>query len=157
MNVERHVGAHIKLFQDLVKGDGESAAAHRKFYDEYLSVMDVPGEFYLQTVERIFQKHDLALGKFTWHGQLVRPETIKKTALLVIEGELDDISAPGQTRPAIDLCSGLDDSMKKALSADRRRPLRHLQRPQMAGEHSAHRARLHPRARPRAGTAAHGR
>jgi poly(3-hydroxybutyrate) depolymerase len=114
MNVERHVGAHIKLFQDLVKGDGEGVAAHRKFYDEYLSVMDVPGEFYLQTVERIFQKHDLALGKFTWHGQSVKPETIKKTALLVIEGELDDISAPGQTLPAITLCSGLDESMKKA-------------------------------------------
>jgi poly(3-hydroxybutyrate) depolymerase len=114
MNVERHVGAHIKLFQDLVKGYGEGAAAHRKFYDEYLSVMDVPGEFYLQTVERVFQKHDLALGKFTWNGQLVKPEMIKKTALLVIEGEHDDISAPGQTRPALDLCSGLDKSMKKA-------------------------------------------
>jgi poly(3-hydroxybutyrate) depolymerase len=114
MNVERHVGEHIKLFQDLVKGDGESVAAHEKFYDEYLSIMDVPGEYYLQTVERIFQKHDLALGKFTWNGLLVKPEMIGKTALLVIEGELDDISAPGQTRAAIDMCSGLDDNMKKA-------------------------------------------
>lgn len=114
MNVERHVGEHHKLFQNLVKGDDDSVSAHRKFYDEYLSVMDTPAEFYLQTVERVFQKHDLANGTFTWHGRLVKPQAIKKTALLTVEGELDDISAPGQTRAAIDLCSGLTDDMKKA-------------------------------------------
>jgi poly(3-hydroxybutyrate) depolymerase len=114
MNVERHIGEHVKLFQNLVKGDGEAATVHKKFYDEYLSVMDVTAEFYLQTVERIFQTHDLARGKFKWHGQLVDPGAIKKTALLVVEGELDDISAPGQTTPAVTLCSGLADTMKKA-------------------------------------------
>src|SRR5262249_38426631 len=92
----------------------ESAESHRKFYDEYLSVMDVPAEFYLQTVERVFKNHDLAEGKFMWHGQLVKPEAIRKTAVLIVEGELDDISAPGQTRPALDLCKNLPDNMKKA-------------------------------------------
>lgn len=114
MNVERHVSEHMKLFRHLVVGDGDSATTHRKFYDEYLSVMDTTAEFYLQTVERIFKNHDLPKGTFTWHGELVKPEKIKKTAVLVIEGELDDISAPGQTRPAIDLCSGLPANMKKA-------------------------------------------
>ncbi len=114
MNMERHIGEHFKLFQHLVRGDGESADGHRKFYDEYLSVMDVTSEFYLQTVERVFQRHDLAQGTFTWHDRLVKPEAIKKTALLTIEGELDDISAPGQTRPAHDLCSSLPTDMKKA-------------------------------------------
>ncbi len=114
MNVERHVGEHIKMFRHLARGDGESAATHRKFYDEYLSVMDTTAEFYLQTIERVFKEHNLPKGTFTWHGKLVKPQTIKKTALLTIEGELDDISAPGQTRPAHDLCSSLPDSMKKA-------------------------------------------
>lgn len=114
MNVERHVGAYVKLFQNLVKGDEEPAATHRKFYDEYLSVMDVTAEFYLQTVERVFKRHDLAEGKFMWRGELVRPAAIKRTALMTVEGELDDISAPGQTRPAHDLCSNLPPDMKKA-------------------------------------------
>jgi poly(3-hydroxybutyrate) depolymerase len=114
MNVERHVGEHMKLFQNLIKGDDDSANSHKKFYDEYLSVMDTPAEFYLQTVERIFQKHELPNGTFTWHGELVTPSAITKTALLTVEGELDDISAPGQTTPAHDLCSGLPDSKKKA-------------------------------------------
>jgi poly(3-hydroxybutyrate) depolymerase len=114
MNVERHVGEHFKLFQNLVKGDDESVASHRKFYDEYLSVMDITAEFYLQTVERVFQRRDLPLGNMMWHGKPVRPQAIKKTALLTIEGELDDISAPGQTRPAHDLCSSLPEKMKKA-------------------------------------------
>jgi poly(3-hydroxybutyrate) depolymerase len=114
MNVKRHVGEHVKLFQNLVKGDEESATSHRKFYDEYLSVMDTPAEFYLQTVERVFQNRDLMKGTFTWNGRLVRPDAIKQTALLTVEGELDDISAPGQTRPALELCAGLPDSKKKA-------------------------------------------
>ena len=89
-------------------------ASTRKFYDEYLSVMDTTAEFYLQTVERVFQRHDMAAGTFEWHGELVKPSAITKTALLTVEGELDDISAPGQTRPALDLCSSLPDSMKHA-------------------------------------------
>ena len=114
MNVERHVGEHTKLFQNLVKGDEDSADAHRKFYDEYLSVMDTTAEFYLQTVERIFKNHDLAEGTFRWHDMTVKPQLIKKTALLTVEGELDDISAPGQTIVAHTLCSGLPENMKKA-------------------------------------------
>ncbi|MFY9287268.1 MAG: polyhydroxyalkanoate depolymerase [Alphaproteobacteria bacterium] len=114
MNVERHIGEHFKLFQNLIKGDEDSAVAHRKFYDEYLSVMDTTAEFYLQTIERIFKNNDLARGVFKWKDRLVKPQAIKKTALLTIEGELDDISAPGQTRVALDLCTGLPDSMKKA-------------------------------------------
>lgn len=114
MNVERHVGEHVKLFQNLVKGDEETASAHRKFYDEYLSVMDCTAEFYLQTVERVFQHHDLPNGTFTWRGKPVNPAAIRKTALLTVEGELDDISAPGQTRPAHDMCASLPASMKKA-------------------------------------------
>ncbi|MBV8061406.1 MAG: polyhydroxyalkanoate depolymerase [Alphaproteobacteria bacterium] len=114
MNVERHVGEHMKLFRNLVKGDEESATAHRTFYDEYLAVMDVTAEFYLQTVERVFQKRDLANGTFTWNGQRVDPSAIRRTALLTVEGELDDISAPGQTIAAHDLCSGLADDMRQA-------------------------------------------
>ncbi len=114
MNVQRHVGEHMKMFEHLVKGDEDSAASHRKFYDEYMSVMDTTAEFYLQTVERIFKNHDLAKGRYMWRDHLVKPQLIKKTALLTVEGELDDISAPGQTRPAHDLCSSLPDNMKKA-------------------------------------------
>lgn len=114
MNVERHVGEHMKLFQNLIKGDEDSVEAHRKFYDEYLSVMDVTAEFYLQTVERIFQRHDLPEGTLTWRGELVRPEAIEKTALLTVEGELDDISAPGQTTVAHQLCRNLSADKKKA-------------------------------------------
>ncbi len=114
MNAKRHVDEHVKLFQNLVKGDDDPADVHRKFYDEYLSVMDVTAEFYLQTVERVFQRHDMATGNFMWHGEKVNPAVITKTAVLTVEGELDDISAPGQTRPALDLCSGLAAEKKKA-------------------------------------------
>ena len=114
MNIERHIGEHFKLFQHLVRGDGEPADQHKRFYDEYLSVMDTPAEFYLQTVERVFQQHDLPNGTFMYHGELVKPSAITQTALLTIEGELDDISAPGQTAPAHDLCSSLPAHMKQA-------------------------------------------
>src|SRR4029077_5709479 len=115
MNLERHVGEHVKLFQHLVKGDGESATVHRKFYDEYLSVMDITAEFYLQTVDRVFQRYDLPRGTFKWKNKTVDPSAIAKTALFTIEGELDDISAPGQTVAAHDLCSGLKSTMKQHL------------------------------------------
>ena len=114
MNVERHVGEHLRLFRNLVRGDDESIGVHKKFYDEYLSVMDTSAEFYLHTNERVFKDHDLAKGTFKWNAQLVKPQLIKKTALLTVEGELDDISAPGQTRVAHDLCTGLPDNMKQA-------------------------------------------
>lgn len=110
MNIDRHVGEHFKLFQHLVRGDGDSADSHRKFYDEYLAVMDLTAEFYLQTIETVFQRRALAQGTMMWRGRPVRPAAVKKTALFTIEGELDDISAPGQTIAAHALCSGLPAS-----------------------------------------------
>jgi poly(3-hydroxybutyrate) depolymerase len=107
MNLDRHVDAHVKLFQHLVRGDGDSAEQHRQFYDEYLSVMDLPAEFFLQTVSRIFQQHALPRGTMTWKGQRVDPSAIRHTALLTVEGEMDDISAPGQTRAAHRLCRNI--------------------------------------------------
>jgi poly(3-hydroxybutyrate) depolymerase len=107
MNLDRHVGEHLRLFQHLVRGDGESAEQHRKFYDEYLSVMDLPAEFYLETVGTVFLEHALPKGTLRWRGHLVEPQAIRRTALMTVEGELDDISAPGQTRAAHRLCSGL--------------------------------------------------
>jgi poly(3-hydroxybutyrate) depolymerase len=113
MNLDRHINAHISQFRALVCGDQVAAEAHRKFYDEYGAVMDLPAEFYLETVKRVFQDHDLPLGKLTWHGQKVRPEAIRRTALLTVEGERDDICAMGQTMAALDLCSGLRISQKR--------------------------------------------
>jgi len=113
MNPGRHAGDQFKIFQMLVRGDDEAADFHRKFYDEYLAVMDVTAEYYLQTVERVFQTHDLPKGNFRWKGRTARPEAIRRTALLVVEGEMDDISAPGQTRAALDLCRGLPMPMKQ--------------------------------------------
>ena len=107
MNLDRHIEAHAKLFEHLVTGDGESADAHRRFYDEYLSVMDLTAEFYLQTVETVFQKHHLPKGEMMWRGIKIDPAAIRKTGLLTVEGELDDISAPGQTVAAHDLCRNL--------------------------------------------------
>jgi poly(3-hydroxybutyrate) depolymerase len=113
MNLDRHLNAHISQYHALAGGDVVAAEAHKKFYDEYGAVMDLPAEFYLETVQRIFQDHDLPLGKLTWHGQPVRPELIRRTALLTVEGERDDICAIGQTMAALDLCSGLRISQKR--------------------------------------------
>ena len=113
MNLDRHINAHISQFHALAGGDVVAAEAHKKFYDEYGAVMDLPAEFYLETVQRVFQDHDLPLGKLTWHGQKVRPEAIRRTALLTVEGERDDICAIGQTMAALDLCTGLRISQKR--------------------------------------------
>lgn len=113
MNLDRHIGEHIKLFQHLVVGDGDSAEAHRKFYNEYLSVLDLPAEFYLQTIEVVFQEHCLPKGTWVSRGRKVNPGLITKTALLTLEGELDDISGVGQTEAAQDLCSSLAPTKKK--------------------------------------------
>jgi poly(3-hydroxybutyrate) depolymerase len=112
MNLDRHVAAHVNHYNHLVRGDGESAAAHRKFYDEYTSVMDLPADFYLQTISRVFQEHDLPLGSFVSRGRVVEPQAIERTALLCVEGENDDICAVGQTSAALDLCSGLPAGKK---------------------------------------------
>jgi poly(3-hydroxybutyrate) depolymerase len=113
MNWDRHVDAHWSFFEHLVSGDGDSADKHRDFYDEYLSVMDLTEEFYLQTIDRIFQRHLLAEGRYDHRDRRVRPAAIKKTALLTIEGENDDISGVGQTQAAHDLCTSLPPSMKQ--------------------------------------------
>ncbi|MEL7490413.1 MAG: polyhydroxyalkanoate depolymerase [Pseudomonadota bacterium] len=112
MNSDRHVAAHYDYFEDLVKGDGDSAEKHRDFYDEYLSVLDMTEEFYLQTIRDVFQEHSLADGKFTHRGKRVRPETITDIALLTVEGEKDDISGIGQTQAAHDLCTNLPDNLQ---------------------------------------------
>jgi poly(3-hydroxybutyrate) depolymerase len=110
MNLDRHVGAHIKLYQHLISGDGDSAAAHRDFYDEYRAVMDLPAEYYLQTVKTVFQDHALPCGTFEHRGRLIDPAAIQKTALFTVEGERDDISGVGQTKAAHDLCVNLPKS-----------------------------------------------
>lgn len=107
MNPDRHTEAHRRMFDHLIKGDADSAAAHRKFYDEYLAVMDVPAAYYLETVDQIFQQHTLGRGTMTVRGEAVTPAAIERTALMTVEGELDDISAPGQTLAAQTLCSGV--------------------------------------------------
>jgi poly(3-hydroxybutyrate) depolymerase len=113
MNLERHITAHMNFYENLVKGDDDSVAAHRKFYDEYLSVMDLPAEYYLQTVKTVFQDHALPNGTFTWRGRAVDPGAITDIGLLTVEGELDDISGVGQTRAAHDLCRNLPDALKR--------------------------------------------
>ncbi|RAI59010.1 polyhydroxyalkanoate depolymerase [Roseicella frigidaeris] len=113
MNLERHLRAHRDQFWALHDGDAERAALHRRFYDEYLAVMDLPAEFYLETVHRIFQAHALPLGQLVWRGRRVRPEAIRRTAILTVEGEKDDICAIGQTMAALDLCRGVPVTMKR--------------------------------------------
>lgn len=113
MNLDRHVGAHIKLFQHLVEGDGDSAEAHRRFYNEYQSVMDLPAEYYLQTIKTVFQDQALPKGEMTSRGRPVDPAAIRKTALMTIEGELDDISGRGQTAAAHDLCTGIPQRRRR--------------------------------------------
>ena len=113
MNLDRHINEHVGLFRHLVRGDGDSAEQHRRFYDEYLSVMDLSAEFYLQTIETVFQKHALPNGTMMSRGRKVEPAAIAKTAVMTVEGELDDISAPGQTIAAQRLCSSLPDGMRK--------------------------------------------
>ena len=112
MNMDRHISAHVNMFNHLVKGDGDSAEKHRDFYDEYLAVMDMTAEFYMQTIETVFVQHALPKGEMTSRGRAVSPAAITRTALLTIEGENDDISGLGQTEAAQDLCSALPDAMK---------------------------------------------
>ena len=107
MNLERHTTAHMELFDNLVKGDRDSVEQHRKFYDEYLSVMDLPSEFYLETIKVVFQDHDLPKGRMTHRDEIVDCTKIRKTALLTVEGENDDICGIGQTSAAHDLCTNI--------------------------------------------------
>ena len=112
MNLERHVGAHMDLFQHLVEGDGDGAAQHRAFYDEYMSVMDLPAEYYLQTLDQVFMKHARPEGLITWQGETVEPKAVEKTALMTVEGARDDITPPGQTQAAHRLCLNIPGTMR---------------------------------------------
>ena len=118
MNPERHAMSHWDYYQDLVKGDLETAAAHRRFYDEYNAVLDMPAEYYLDTIRVVFQEHLLPRGAWDVAGERVDPSAIEGCALMTIEGELDDISGLGQTRAAHDLCTGVADADRAHLTVD---------------------------------------
>jgi poly(3-hydroxybutyrate) depolymerase len=107
MNPDRHLSSHYDYFLDLVRGDDDGADGHRAFYDEYNAVLDMPAEYYLDTIKTVFQEFALMNGSWSVHGEPVKPEDIRTTALLTIEGELDDISGAGQTRAAHELCTGV--------------------------------------------------
>jgi poly(3-hydroxybutyrate) depolymerase len=113
MNLGNHLTSHWEMFRHLVEGDEESADATKDFYEEYRSVCDMTAEFYLQTVDAVFQRHLLPKGELTHRGRKVNPATIADIALLAIEGERDDISGIGQTRAALDISTGLPDALKK--------------------------------------------
>lgn len=113
MNIDRHIDAHKDFYSHMVKGDGDSAEKHREFYDEYLAVMDLTAEFYLQTVETVFIQHALPKGEMMHRNERVDPSKIRNTALLTVEGENDDISGVGQTEAAHMLCSSLPDTMRR--------------------------------------------
>jgi len=122
MNPDRHAESHWDFYMNLVQGDDEDAEGHRKFYDEYNAVLDLPAEYYLETIRTVFQEHRLPLG--TWEvpfeGRTMRvtPSDVRKVALFTIEGELDDISGVGQTSAALELCSGLPKGKKRHLIAE---------------------------------------
>lgn len=113
MNLDKHLNAHIRQYRNIVSKDNAAEETHRVFYDEYLAVMDLCAEFFLETVDRIFIQHQLALGELMYRGKRVNPAAIRKTFTLTVEGERDDICGLGQTAAALDLCS--------KLSADRKR------------------------------------
>src|SRR3546814_13317697 len=96
MNPDRHFAAHLQMFRHLVEGDGESADGKQRFYDEYLSVMDVPAEYYLDTIRRVFKERQLTRGVMQWSGLQVRPQATRKTALPPVAGELENNTATGQ-------------------------------------------------------------
>jgi poly(3-hydroxybutyrate) depolymerase len=112
MNRDRHVEAHKKLFENLVKGDGDLVDKHREFYDEYLAVMDLTAEYYLQTVDTVFVKHALPKGEMTHRGKPVDPSKVVNVALMTVEGENDDISGLGQTEATHILCSSIPDDRR---------------------------------------------
>ena len=118
MNPIMHMSSHWDFYQHLVQGDLDDAAAHRRFYDEYNAVLDVPAEYYLDCVRIVFQQHLLPRGLWHVDGERVAPEAITRPALLTIEGELDDISGPGQTRAALDMCTGIPDARKSHITVE---------------------------------------
>ncbi|SHI28457.1 polyhydroxyalkanoate depolymerase [Pollutimonas bauzanensis] len=117
MNPDRHLRSHYDFYLHLLKGDNDDAEAHRQFYNEYNAVLDMPAEFYLDTIKVVFQEHQLPSGTWEIDGQKVDPSAITSVALLTIEGEFDDISGQGQTRAAQELCSGIDQGRKEHYTA----------------------------------------
>jgi polyhydroxyalkanoate depolymerase len=113
MNPERHVGTHVDMFTLLATGRRAEAAASKTFYDEYFAVLDLTAEFYLETVSRVFQQHLLPKGQLTWRNRRVDPAAIRRTALMTVEGERDDICSVGQTMAAHDLCSSIYANRKR--------------------------------------------
>ncbi len=113
MNIDRHVKAHQELYRQLARGEEDKAAATKAFYDEYFAVLDLTAEFYLETVELVFQEHALPLGALTYENRKVEPKAIKRTMLFTVEGEKDDICAVGQTLAAHDLCTSLRPYRKR--------------------------------------------
>ena len=118
MNPDRHLNSHWDYYMDLVKGDLDDVEGHRAFYDEYNAVLDLPAEYYLDTIRIVFQEHRLPKGTWEVRGEPVRPQDIRTVALFTVEGELDDISGSGQTQAAHDLCSGLPKNRKQHLTAE---------------------------------------
>lgn len=118
MNPSRHFMSHWDFYSDLVKGDLDDADSHRRFYDEYNAVLDMPAKYYLDTIKTVFQEFLLPRGKWKVNGELVSPAAIRKTALMSIEGELDDISGLGQTEAAQDLCTGIPKAHRKHLMVE---------------------------------------
>jgi poly(3-hydroxybutyrate) depolymerase len=113
MNFDRHVNAHLDMFNQLVSGDGDSVEKHREFYDEYLAVMDLTAEYYMQTIETVFVRHLLPKGEMTHRGERVDLRAIRRSALMTVEGENDDISGVGQTQAAQDLCVNIPAEKKQ--------------------------------------------
>jgi poly(3-hydroxybutyrate) depolymerase len=113
MNMDRHLKAHRELYQHLVNGETAKAKATKDFYDEYFAVLDLTAEFFLETVRLVFQEHALALGTLTWRGNKIEPRAIRRTMLLTVEGERDDICAVGQTMAAQELCTSLRPYLKR--------------------------------------------
>lgn len=112
MNMDNHISKHFKFFGDLIRGDGDSAESHRKFYNEYLAVMDMPAHYYLDTIRNVFLDTKLPLRTMKYRGELVDLNAIEETAILTVEGELDDITGRGQTSAALSLCEGIPQSKK---------------------------------------------
>ena len=118
MNLQSHLMSHWGMFRHLVQGDGDGAAATMAFYDEYRSVCDMAAEFYLQTIDVVFQRHALPKGEMTHRGRRVDPAAITDIALLAIEGERDDISGVGQTKAALAIATGLEEDRKRYFMAE---------------------------------------
>jgi len=113
MNLDRHITAHRELFHNLIRGDGDSADKHREFYDEFLAVMDLTAEYYLQTIDTVFLRYALPKGEMVHLNRRVEPEAVRRVALMTVEGEKDDISGIGQTFAAHNLCTNLPSSMRQ--------------------------------------------